>query len=413
MKTYVFIARRICEIGGAEQYLFNKIRHLESRGWRVFVFSARKGTILINGLKRFRNDVLPTLAYAPECFTKREVNKTIEIITARVGEFKPDPCIVESDSVNRAIWGELLALRLGAKHISFILQEEHGYDRDVRDFLFFKYKRHELAGITPKSINQILSDDMIKRREDTSIAAYCNNVVEDCEDIISPRLEKARYTFGSIGRLEKTCVPVIIQGFVQYFKTHPLERYNLVLIGGSKSEKTYIKIKNEIDKCPNVNLIISGNMYPIPRSLLDKIDVFVSTAGSAAVSYRTHCPTIRVHPVTGESQGIIGLDFLLTEKTMYDIEKGHTIPDDIEKALCNKKMIEYTINWDNYSQTMEKEFDRQICIADITPAGEYYNEKALMMIKTVHIQSHFAHWLSGHLFGGDGHETIRKLLKRK
>ena len=43
MKTYVFITRRISEIGGVEQYVYNKSRYLETQGWSVFVFSARKG----------------------------------------------------------------------------------------------------------------------------------------------------------------------------------------------------------------------------------------------------------------------------------------------------------------------------------------------------------------------------------
>ena len=189
MKTYVFITRRICEIGGVEQYIYNKSRYLESQGWRVFVFSARKGPILIEGLKRFKDDVYPALAYAPECYSRREVRKTVDRLAARIGDCGDGPCVIQSDAVNRAIWAELLARRLQAKHLAFILQEDHGYDPDTRRFLRFKYDRHELAGITDSSVGQMLDDQSLESRNDTKISAFCSNVVEDCPDPVSDRLD--------------------------------------------------------------------------------------------------------------------------------------------------------------------------------------------------------------------------------
>ena len=392
MKTYVFIARRICEIGGAEQYLYNKSRYLESQGWRVFIFSGREGRILINGFEKYRKDIFPTLTYAPECYSKREVRRTIDAIVERIGDCGGDPCILESDAVNRAVWAELIAKRLGAKHLAFILQEQHGYASDVKAFLRFKYDRHELAGITVSSVGQML--DGVECRPDNKISAYCTNAVEDCEDHISEKLDpQADYTFGSMGRLEKPCVRGILNGFEEFFSAHPNKSFNLVLIGGAAAEKKEQQIREELKAYRNVHLVITGNIYPVPAALLNNIDVFVSTAGSASTTYLAGRPTVKVHPVTGEPVGIIGLDFGFKEKSMYESDPNMSIPECIERALSEADKITYTHGLgDNYTQTMHEEFERQLSIADMETHQEYYNEKLLI--------------------GGQGQEQIRKYQKR-
>ena len=414
MKTYVFITRRVSEIGGVEQYIYNKSRYLESQGWRVFVFSARKGPILIEGLKRFKDDIYPALAYAPECYSKREVRKAVDRLAARIGDCGNDPCIIQSDAVNRAIWAELLAKRLQAKHLAFILQEDHGYDPDTRRFLRFKYDRHELAGITNDSVSQMLDDGTIEKRKDTKISALCTNVVENCPDPISDRLDAgADYTFGSLGRLEKPCIPAILKGFKAYFAAHPDEKFNLVMIGGAPNEKTTQRIRDEMSECKNIYMFITGNMYPVPQSLLNRVDVFVSTAGSSKVTYDAGRPTVRVHPVTGEPVGVIGLDFLPQEKSMYDVSPGMTIEGCIGRALENVGNISYPKESDgNYYKIMSEEFNRQLSLADIVTFKEYYDEKQLLRMKTAHIRNHFAHWVSGHLLGGDGLDYLKKIRKR-
>ena len=414
MKTYVFISRRISEIGGAEQYLYNKSRYLESAGWRVLIFSARKGRILISGFEKYREGICPALTYAPECYSRREVRRTLDRICREIGDCGGDPCVIESDSVNRAVWAELIAARVGGKHLAFILQENHGYDEATRRFLRFKYDRHELAGITVQSVGQMLEDGQLEQRADTKISAYCNNVVEDCEDRISPQLDpEADHTFGSLGRLEKPCVLPILEGFKACFAAHPEQRFNMVLIGGAPGKAREAEIREMFSGMDNVRLLITGNMYPLPRSLLDRIEVFVSTAGSATATYRAHRPTVRVHPVTGEPVGVIGLDFALKERTMYEVTPGLTVPECIDRALRDRDRIRFEDDLgEDYYRQMHGEFDRQLAIADRDLPAEYYGEKQLLRIRTAHIHRHFSHWLSGHLLGGVGHERIRLLRKR-
>ena len=89
----------------------------------------------------------------------------------------------------------------------------------MKAFLRFKYERHELAGIVEDSVRKMLDDESIELRDDTRISAYCNNVIEECDDRISVLLDpSADYTLASIGRLTKPCVPTIVQGFCNFIQ---------------------------------------------------------------------------------------------------------------------------------------------------------------------------------------------------
>ena len=171
------------------------------------------------------------------------------------------------------------------------------------------------------------------------------------------------------------------------------------------------QIRLSMNECSNIHLIITGYMYPIPESLINNIDLFVSTAGSSICSYRYHRPTIMVHPSTGEPVGILGLDDM-KGKTMYDVMSDVSIYDCIDRTLKNINNISYRYNYyEDYYQDMYKEFDRQLSFADIIQNREYYDEKLLMKIRTAYIKGHIWHRLIGHLLGAKGLNLIIELCK--
>ena len=412
MNIYILIARHIGKVSGEKIYSFNKLRYMVSLGWRVLFLSGKKEETPVDGVPNFSQHTFPSLTYTPFCYSKREVKKTIESIAAIIGETEKDLCVIESDSVNRAVWGELIAKRVHAKHVAFLLQEKHHYPDNTRAFLRFKYGRHELAGITAGSINQILGDEDVERRDDTKIAALCNNTVEDCEDTFSDRLPRdAKYTFGSLGRLDKSCVPAILEGFMAYAAAHPEDKFNLILIGGSTGKKRIQHIQESMSACRNIHMVITGYIYPIPAALIKRIDLFVSTAGSASVTYRYHRPTIKVHPDTGAPSAIMGLEGMET-KSMYDVLPGITIEECIEKALLNRDRLRYDFHYyEDYQQRMNAEFDRHLEIAAITKTKEYYDETSLMQIKPTHIKGQKFHWAVGHAIGAKGLNRVVEFLK--
>ena len=412
MKTYVMIARHLGTVSGEKIYTYNKMRYMLSQGWRVLFLSGKRETTPCDDNTNYSHFVYPPLTYAPECYTRREVFRTIENIVSVIENKDSDQCIIESDRIERAVWAELIASRIGAKHLALLLQESHHYDAETRAFLKFKYDRHELAGISVKSINQMLGDS-IQPRDDTRFAAYCNNSVEDCEDLISPKLyQEAKYTFGCLGRLDKKCVPAILDAIVEYISNYPDEQYNLVLIGGSLNgdkEKTILDIFHQYT---NIHVFITGFLYPVPASLIKRIDLFISTAGSANLTYRFHRPTIRVHPITGEPSGILGLDDL-SGKTMYDVMGDTTVKDCMVRALSEADRIEYIYNYyDDYFEKMNVEFARQVSFASIIQQKEYYDEELLLKIKTTRIKGHQLHRVLGHCIGAEGLNRTISLMRK-
>lgn len=403
MKTYIFVVRRITYITGAVQYVYNKSSFLESKGWRVFIFSALHGPLYVEKLGKHKENIFPQLYLTPNCFRKSEIYNVVDQIVSKVGNCQGDTCIVESDALQRAVWAELIAQRLQCRHLCLFVREYHKFfDETALNFLRFKYERHELAGIINESICQILYDDTVEKREDTRFTAYCKNVIEDCDDIYSSLLNsKADYSFGYLGRLEKPCVPSIVDGMCAYISRFPDKSFNVVMIGGSTKKDRVAYIRNKFANFSNVKLVLTGNMYPIPLSFVKKINVFISTAGSAGATYNMGIPTVKVNPVNGDPLGVIGLDYLLGEKGMYDSSSDYKIQDCIEKALLQKAKIVFSVDMKEYYERMYEEFDRQLEFVNIVKLNDYYGDKKLLKIKTANVHKKLFR-LIGHVFGAKG-----------
>lgn len=412
MKTYIFISRRICGITGAQQYVYNKMQYLESHGWRVLIFSSLHGKVLIHEFERFKKYVIPSLYLSPRCFRRSEVESTINTIVKEVGDLDGAECIVESDAFHRAIWAELIASRLNGRHLAFFMQEKHDYDEQMKDFLMFKYNRHELAGIAAVSINQMLGN--VEQRADTKFSAYCHNVIDDCEDRYSDLLDKnADYTIGSLGRLDKICVPAIVDGFCSYVNSHPSNKFNIVMIGGALLKGREDAIREKLNHCENVHLVMTGNVYPVPFSFVNKIDVFVSTAGAATATYLAGFPTIKVNPQSGEPIGIIGLDYKPKTRSMYESGLGLTIEDCIDRAIHEKDQIVYSgSHGEDYIQKMNNEYERQLSFVKIAETNDYYDDELLRKMKAPNNSGYFKPWLLGHILGGKGFSFVWKVIRK-
>jgi hypothetical protein len=403
MKTYVFIIRRITDISGAIQYVYNKTNYLENKGWRVLIFSALHGPLYIDKFQKYKNYIFPQLFLTPHCFREKEVETVINQIVKTIELRQGDKCVVESDALERAVWAELIAQRLKCPHLAYFVREKHiHYDENALRFLRYKYERHELAGIVKESIRLILHDESVQLRDDTQFSAYCNNVIEDRDDKFSSLLNnKADYSLGYLGRLEKPCVPSIIEGMCAFISRYPNKMYNVVMIGGSTKKERVTFIRERFAGFPNVNLVLTGNMYPIPLSFVKKIDVFISTAGSVAATYNVGIPTVRVNPLNGEPVGVAGLDYLPGEKELYDSSPDMTIEDCIEKAITLKAQISFLTNSEVYNKEMFEEFERQLSFVNVNKTNDSFDKAVLLKINTAK-KFRRVFWLMGHCLGARG-----------
>ena len=307
MKAYVIVTLNLCAMHGANMFIYNKVQYLKNHGWKVFVFSAEQGEILIPGLREYQNDQISTIRFYPACFSQKQIGRVLDQIEQRVREAGCDEVMVESTNLISALWGELIAQRLGGKNMAYILQERFGVTSEMKKFLRFKLSRHELAGIAKESVSKMLGDPELPFDDSMHIVAYCTNSIDICEDTVTPQLNPdADLTFGSIGRLEKLFVHPMIQQLQAYFLQHSDQTFNLVMLGGTRAQKCYQQIRDAMEPCKNVTLVFTGYIFPIPKSFVDRCDLFLSAAGSAIATYHMRRPTIEMNPTTGDIIGALG-----------------------------------------------------------------------------------------------------------
>lgn len=408
-KIYVFITMTIYGISGQPKYLENKVRYLVSEGLDVFVFSALKlksSKLMIN-LNNCCSQLIPALMYAPGCLCKSEVDNILRSMIETINYKNDGEIYVESNSIASAEWGEMLAKKIQGKHILFDLQEKFNLSEEEIDFLRFKLNRKELSGIAKTSVQDILKDKSIEFEDWMRIAAYCNNVVAECDDKFSAMLWRdANLTFGSIGRLEKSCVLPLLNGIIEYCSLNS-GKYNIVMIGGGKKNNVK-KIRNLIGKYPNINLIITDYIYPIPRSLLQNIDIFISTAGSAGVSFYEKRPTIIVHPITGESVGIMGYTFISGKNSMFDSSTFNLV-ETIKQAIQEKDKIVYDNDYiESYNKRMKAEFQRQLGFFKNLNPREYYDTRNIHQKRSV---KSILYYIMGKVLGSEKMQKILNTLR--
>jgi hypothetical protein len=251
--------------------------------------------------------VFPELLNNPNLYSQREKKAILDRLCRVIGKISSGS-VIESNFIQVTFWGELLAKRLGIKHFIFLIQED--YHIHLKSYLrFFKYKfdRGEFAVNTKYALQQLFEGYMVVPPEKNGyLAAVCYNTVEDCFTNIPEQLPPADYTIGSIGRVNKPFVTHMVEGITAYALEHPDKRYLLLLIGGTTLPEEYDKIRAIASKAPALNVYITGPVYPVPKKLLEKVDVFVASAGAARTSADEGYLTVTIDANDYKPIGIVG-----------------------------------------------------------------------------------------------------------
>lgn len=291
-------------MGGGQQFVYTKSRFLEHSGFDVSVYSVIDGDIVIDGLKKYTNQIRVELKYPPCSFSKSFYRKIVSSLVNEIGnDF--DDILIESDGGYESIWAEAIAKQLKAQHIIFNVAEQQNkfYSKSFLDYLLFKYKRNELFGITKDSIRIMFEGYCnITDSEKHMFRATCNNVVNNYDNDTCLELPDADCTIGGIWRTNKEGFIECVDEIIRYITHHPTRRFNVVIIGaGSVENENRVRIK--IEQLDNANFIVTGFMYPIPLSVLRQIDVFVSTAGSSRIPIKYGIPSVTVTSAFSEEIG--------------------------------------------------------------------------------------------------------------
>lgn len=358
MKKYIFFTPCICKVGGAEEYINKKSVRLEKAGYTPIIFHCVNGPILIPHFNEIRNYRITELGLTPFYYTKKQRHRIIKQIIEHCDISKNDKIFIESTEISMSEWGEMVAEQIEAKHVCIILQENHDYPKYFQDYLFFKYNRTELYGITKKSIPMMLKDYDSAALEGRHIVAECNNVVDDVPCTLIEHIPKADYTIGSIGRLEKNFVIGGLKQVVLLANKYNDCAFNLILIGGGSDERVN-EIKKIFEQVTNVTLLITGYMYPIPQKLLEMIDCFFSSAGSVHVTSELGKPTISM-AADGDPIGIMNyttVNSLYKDEPYVKTELNKYLEMILMEHYCQ---VHIPIRKDSPKEDFAQEFSRQV-----------------------------------------------------
>lgn len=309
MNKYILMTMGISGMGGGQMYIRNKMLYMENKGWKTFVYAGLSGEIVIPELKQFSSGIDPILTSSPFVYSKKFVKYYVKKILRDCDITDKDNVIVETGTAHMSYWGELIAKECNGRHICFLLDERNDLlvRKEYIPFFYYKYGRGELVGINGKALPLLFRGyKNCCEKEGPALPALCQNVVEDCAIPSNINLNKADYTFGSIGRLEKPYVPYMIEQIVEYVKKHQNKTFNLLLIGGTNDVNRIDEIKKATEDINNLNVVITGYLFPIPLRIFPMVDLFISSAGSAGVSYGQNIPTIALDAADEKPIGILG-----------------------------------------------------------------------------------------------------------
>lgn len=338
MKKYIIFCYNITGMGGGQQFVYTKANYLIHQGYDVSVYSTIEGPIVIEGLQKYQGQIIKELKYPPCSFRKSKVNKTVSLIASKIeGLF--EEILIESDGGYETQWAELVARKLNAQHIIFSVAEQQNksYSKDYLDYLFFKYKRKELYGITRDSIRLLFKGYAdIEDSEKYSFLATCSNVVDEYDVTPGYNLPKADYNIGGIWRTNKEGFVECMESILPFIRKHADKTFNIVIIGAG-SEDNENRVKKLFNDLSNSNVIFMGFMYPIPKSLILEMDVFVSTAGSCRIPIRYGVPSISVTSAVSSDGAVqlyvLGILNYTTRNTVVPEETGCTTEGLLEKVL--------------------------------------------------------------------------------
>lgn len=336
MKKYIILTGAIGAMGGAEMFTNNKCQYLKSQGWETAVYFFLNRPIIIKELEEYKDNYIYELQYGYYYWSKKQRNAIIDRMCSGLTE--NDTVIVESQLLNLTFWGELMAEKIGAKHILNCMEE---YIRPLTPkealFLDFKIKRREILNAAPKRLKMYFGDKMKDEYLEylNPLNLLCSNVLTDDDTIEIPEIDKNAMSILSIGRLDKPYIIPMLDEILSFVGANKERTFNFVVVGGSPDGTIEKRIETLFASVENVNVHQCGYMFPVPTKLLNKIDTAIASANSILVAADYGIPTIAVDTKDYKALGVYG--YTTTEKFIRNSEPVQSIADLLHQILILKK----------------------------------------------------------------------------
>ena len=215
----------------------------------------------------------------------------------------------------------------------------------AKDFLYYKYKHHEIAGIHKTSMKRLFSGykDVPESEEYVLVAANYGAVADINNDIIN-NIEKLDFNIAYIGRDKQYC-DNIVKGIYRFADKHSDYSIHFIILGE-------IQNLGLLEKLNNIRITRLGFMHPIPRSLFKKLDTIIAGAGCASLSAREGVPTILADASECLSAGILGYT---TKDSLFNATNLKSFDEELENVFFNG-----TLNGREYSYSLASKVDEEM-----------------------------------------------------
>lgn len=334
MPRYIFFARTIKNVGGAQLYMNAKIAYLKKNGWEVSIIYNKDGDSFFPDMENCPNlliDELDRQAYMYLSYKRKMILKQIIdfLGVLRQGD------VIESHSLSLSSWAEMTAKHYGnVRHLIYELDERPRMPKEMVPFYKFKYERNELVGILDQSVALFLEGTGIQLthgspRLSAHGAAHC---VLDVPNTLFLELE-GQYVIGIVGRLEKPYVWEYAKSAAEFTSSHTSQMFTIVIIGGEpEGDIIRHRIEDLFATADNVKLIFTGYIFPIPSSLVSQFDICLAGAGAAKGISREGITTLPIDPRDFLCSGVIGLT---TKDSVFSEGEKHPVAWWMNKVYCS------------------------------------------------------------------------------
>lgn len=377
MKKYIMITADIHPIGGMQLYSNGKAKYLENNGWSVYLlyFGTTTSDCLISNLNKYTNGAVTALAFRPSQLPTFIVDRTIIRILKIINYTQDDEILIESQADISALWGELIAKKLKAKHICFNCNEQFRgngkyYEENI-DFFAFKYLRGELLGLHNDTNRKVFDGYMdVPCSTDYLFDAFEPDPIQDIKNKQVDNIKRYDFNIAYLGRIIKGYVPNIINGVAEFANNNKDKTIQFIVIGDATARVD--EIKNVFGKCKNVVVTYMGDLVPIPRSIYKKIDVMIAGAVCAEISARELVPTIVADCENYLSNGILG--YTVNNSMYFDPKIGQTsFYNTLNDVLIEKSYLNYPYSFPE-AISSDEIFKSHFCFFEnSSPKKDYFD----------------------------------------
>lgn len=305
MKTYIFLTNSLGGYSGGPSYVRNKVKWLEQHDWKVFAYDStgqENASITYPEFNKYKNNRIEKLFYHPSWYNKKTRNRVINLIISKCFN-ESDEIVIESNTPVLAEWGEIIAERINAKHLIYLIGENVKIsDLNEFNFLYNKYKNNELFSISAKAF-QSLWGDYIKV-EDADMHYWNAMSMTQPLDVKSADLDtvkNADITITHFGRF-KEYVPDVIKELCLFAENHNDKTINVIFFGIKSLSSIYIQ---QLEQNNNIHIYLFDSTFPIPQKLFHISDVVIATAGCASISIRQGTKTVSYNVETNLPLGVM------------------------------------------------------------------------------------------------------------